>query len=158
MFGSSSNSSKKQKVAKIDTLVGGNSEINGDITFGGGLHIDGTIKGNVYCKADQESLLILSENGRIEGEVRVKNITINGTVVGDIYAEHLVELAENARVTGTIYYGLIEMAVGAEVNGQLVQKSEQSPQAAKPISITSASKAVAKPEEVTDLSEMLSKH
>lgn len=156
MFGSSSsNSSKKQKVAKIDTLVGANSVISGDITFGGGLHIDGTIKGNVNCKEDQESLLILSESGRVEGEVRVKNITINGTVVGDIYAENLVELAEHARVTGTIYYGLIEMAVGAEVNGQLVQKTEQPSN--QPISIASGNHNKQK-DEVTDLSEMLSKH
>jgi len=114
---------KKQKTAKIDTLVGGNTEINGDVLFKGGLHVDGVIKGNVVAENDEFAILILAESGRIEGEVQVPNVSVNGTVLGDIYAMGHLELAEKARVSGSIYYTLVEMASGAEVNGQLIQKT-----------------------------------
>ncbi|MDH5785068.1 MAG: polymer-forming cytoskeletal protein [Chromatiales bacterium] len=122
MFGSSSKSASKG--TKIDTLIGQNSELQGDIVFSGGLHVDGTIKGNVFAEPDSGSVLSLSERGHIEGEVRVPNIVLNGSVKGDVHAADHIELAEKARVTGNVYYKFIEMVRGAEVNGSLVHKQE----------------------------------
>ena len=96
----------------------------GDVKFAGGLHVDGTIKGNVAAEEDPSSVLTLSETGTIEGEVRVPNVVLNGTVIGDVHARQHIELASNARVTGNVYYSLIEMAMGAEVNGNLVHVAE----------------------------------
>jgi len=111
---------KNKKTTRMDTLVGPQSEISGDIKFTGGLHIEGTIKGNVIAENDGISLIQLSENGTIEGEVKAPFIVLNGVVIGDVYGGEHVELASNARVTGNVYYNLMEMAVGAEVNGKLV--------------------------------------
>lgn len=116
--------SKKPKSMNIETLIGQNTEVQGDIRFSGGLHIDGIIKGNVVAEEGSASVLRLSEHGRIEGEVRVPTITLNGTVNGDVHASQAVELASHARVNGNVYYQLIEMAMGAEVNGNLVHESE----------------------------------
>ena len=91
----------------------------GDVHFSGGLHIDGTVKGNVIAEGD-ESLVTTSEKARIEGNVHVHNIVLSGEVIGDVYALKHIELAPNARVTGNVYYNLIEMAGGAEVNGSLI--------------------------------------
>jgi cytoskeletal protein CcmA (bactofilin family) len=96
--------------------------INGDVGFSGGLHLDGTIKGKVSGEVETQSTLTVSEQGKVEGDVYVDNLILNGAVVGDVYARERVELATNARVTGTVYYRLLEMAMGAEVNGQLVHK------------------------------------
>lgn len=96
----------------------------GDVKFAGGLHVDGTVKGNVVAEEDPSSVLTLSETGTIEGEVRVPNIVVNGTVIGDVHAKQRIELASNARITGNVYYNLIEMAMGAEVNGNLVHVAE----------------------------------
>ena len=85
----------------------------------------GVIKGNVMAEEGTDSALTLSENGTIEGEVRVCNIVINGRVTGDVYGVQRVELAPDARVTGTVYYNLLEMAMGAEINGQLVHTVDQ---------------------------------
>ncbi|MCI0401762.1 MAG: polymer-forming cytoskeletal protein [Gammaproteobacteria bacterium] len=115
---------KKRKTTRIDTLVGPNTEILGDVKFSGGLHIDGTIKGNVTAFDDPSSVVSVSERGMIKGEVRVNYVVLNGAVVGDVHAHEHIELAPNARVTGNVYYKLIEMAMGAEVNGQLVHESE----------------------------------
>jgi cytoskeletal protein CcmA (bactofilin family) len=118
---------KKPKPTKIATVIGTGTKIIGNIEFAGGLHVDGTIVGNVTADQGDDSALTLSENGTIEGEVRVPNMVINGKVLGDVYGSHNVELAPNAKVTGTVYYHLLEMAMGAEVNGQLVHTAEQQP-------------------------------
>lgn len=115
---------KKRRTTRIDTLVGQQSQVLGDVRFSGGLHVDGTIKGNVMAEQDGNSMLSLSDHGRVEGEVRVPYVVLNGVVVGDVYAGEHVELAANARVTGNVYYSLIEMAIGAEVNGKLVHHAE----------------------------------
>ena len=116
MWGSSS----KKRTTRIDTLIGQQTEVTGDVRFTGGLHIDGTIKGNVIADNDGRSMLSLSEHGTIEGEVNVPYVVINGVVIGDVHGGEHVELSSRARVTGNVYYNLIEMAVGAEVNGKLV--------------------------------------
>jgi len=107
--------------SQIDSLIGSGTELRGDVHFKDGLHIDGTVKGNVIAEGEN-SMLTMSEHGRIEGEVRVHNLVLNGEVVGDVHASEHIELAPAARVTGNVYYNLIEMAMGAEVNGNLVHE------------------------------------
>lgn len=113
---------QKQSKARIDTLVGRNSRIDGDLRYKGGLHVDGEIHGNVHEEEGSESMLSLSQHGVIKGEVRVANITLNGTVEGDVHADKRLELGPEARVTGDVYYNLVQIAVGASVNGKLVHK------------------------------------
>ena len=110
--------------ARIDTLVGQGTVINGDLVFAGGLHVDGTIKGNVVAEQGSTAILILSEFGCIEGEVKVPNMVLNGEIVGDVYGSTRVELAPKSRIKGSVYYNLIEMAIGAEVNGGLVHQPQ----------------------------------
>jgi len=121
--GRNSKQNSRRRNAQIDTLIGSGTVLRGDIHFKDGLHIDGVVKGNVIAEGEN-SMLTMSENGRIEGEVRVHNIVLNGEVKGDVHALEHVELAAQARVTGNVYYALIEMAMGAEVNGNLVHRSE----------------------------------
>lgn len=116
--------SKKRKAGRIDTLVGRQTEIQGDIRFSGGLHVDGTVKGNVTADNDGRSMLSLSESGAIEGEVSVPYVVLNGTVAGDVRSSEHVELASKARITGNVHYNLLEMSIGAEVNGKLVRAHE----------------------------------
>ena len=108
-----------------DSLIGGQTEIRGDLSFSGDLVILGTVHGNVIAEDGSTSILNLSESGRVEGEIRVPNVAVNGVVVGDVYATERVQLARNARVNGNVYYHLIEMEMGAEVNGNLVHIDEQ---------------------------------
>lgn len=119
MFGSGKSNSKSKRSADIDSLVGGNTKICGDVHFTGGLHVDGKIEGNVVAESEN-SMLTTSEQGCIEGNVSVHNIVLNGEVIGDVHALEHVELAPKARVTGNVYYNVIEMAMGAEVNGNLI--------------------------------------
>ena len=115
---------KPKQTAHIDSLIGQNTEIHGDVIFSGGLHVDGTVKGSVIAEKGEDSVLTLSERGTIEGEVKVPNVVVNGSVIGDVHATGHVELAAQARVHGNVYYSLIEMAMGAEVNGKLMHQAE----------------------------------
>lgn len=109
--------------AKIDTLIGHGTVINGDLVFSGGLHVDGKIVGNVMAEESSEALLILSEFGHIEGEVKVPNMVLNGEIIGDVFGSNRVELAPKSCINGSVYYNLIEMAIGAQVNGGLVHEA-----------------------------------
>ncbi len=118
---------KAQKIkptTRIDTLIGRQTQLTGDLHFSGGIRIDGTITGNVYATDDPRALLTLSEKGVIEGEVRVPNLIINGQINGNVYVSQHVELAPKALINGNVYYRYIEMNMGAEVNGQLIRAHE----------------------------------
>ena len=113
-------SSKPQN--RIESLVGAGTTIFGDITFAGGLRIDGEIKGNVHAVEGQHGTLVISEHARIEGEIIVSHLVINGTVIGPIHATEFLELQPRARVTGDVEYNNIEMHLGAVVQGRLVHQ------------------------------------
>jgi cytoskeletal protein CcmA (bactofilin family) len=120
-------------MTKVETLVGEGTCVTGDMTFSGGLHVDGTVCGNIIAaNGDSDAMLVVGEHGRIEGEVHVPHIVISGTIVGDVRAADSVELTPNSQVTGNIYYTRIEMAMGAAVNGQLIHVSEEKGQVLLP--------------------------
>lgn len=120
MFFGNSRRSKPQN--RIDSLIGVGTKIEGNVFFSGGLRVDGTIKGNVSEAGDQPSTLVLSEQARIEGVIRVSHVVINGAVVGPVQAQEYVELQSKSRVTGDVFYKTLEMHVGAIVEGKLVHR------------------------------------
>jgi cytoskeletal protein CcmA (bactofilin family) len=110
----------------IDTLVGVRTELKGDLTFTGGLRIDGKLKGNVMARGDGNSTLILSENALIIGNVTVPHIIANGAIKGTVRASERIELQPKADVAGDIYYKVMEVSLGAVINGNLIREvSEQ---------------------------------
>ena len=115
---------KQRRHTEVDTLVGPNTRLDGDLNFEGGCHVDGTVKGNVSANTESNSALSVSENGNVEGGVTVPYVVLHGIVRGDVYATKRVELGPTARVIGNVYYNLIEMAIGAEINGKLVHQPE----------------------------------
>jgi cytoskeletal protein CcmA (bactofilin family) len=110
---------KPSKDIQIDTLIGAKTRIHGDVEFAGGLHLDGHINGDVKGASDGHAVLSVSESGCIEGSVFAASVLVNGTVNGDIDATDRVELGAKARVLGSVYYSVIETAVGAQIYGKL---------------------------------------
>ncbi|BAO45572.1 bactofilin family protein [Thiolapillus brandeum] len=115
---------KKLKLPPIATVVGADTEINGDVSFSSGMHVDGIVRGNVTGLPDTSSTLVISQGGRVEGDVKVENLVLDGAIIGDVFACNRVELAAGAKVSGTVHYALLEMAMGAQVNGQLVHNDD----------------------------------
>ena len=115
---------KDSMSSSVDTLVGPNTRVNGDLQFSGRCHIDGNVKGNVSADSESNSALSISEDGNVEGGVNVPFVELHGIVRGDVCASQRIELGPTARVIGNVYYNLIEMKVGAEINGKLVHQPE----------------------------------
>ncbi|MDF3834441.1 polymer-forming cytoskeletal protein [Cupriavidus basilensis] len=127
----------KKKGLAIDTLIGQHSVIEGDLTFSGGLRLDGRVRGNVTAAADQTSMLVISEKGVVEGEVRVGHLILNGTVTGPVHASELLELQPRARVHGEVHYAALEMHQGALVEGRLVPLAGAEPRALPNLTLAS---------------------
>ncbi len=108
----------------IDTLIGTKTEIKGDITFAGGLRVDGRVKGNLSGGTEGGSVLIVSEQASVNGDISVPHVVLNGTVKGNVRAMEHLELQEKAEVQGDIYYKTLQMALGARINGKLIHESE----------------------------------
>ncbi len=111
---------KKSGAEKGVTLIAANTEVSGNLHFVNQLYINGHVKGNITADADSDATVIVSEEGSVTGEIRVPNVVVNGSVEGNVYATSRMELARNAEVKGNVYYKLIEMQLGAMVDGQLV--------------------------------------
>lgn len=110
----------RNKIDKGVTLIAANTSITGDVKFENQLYINGHVAGNVLADAGSEATVIVSEEGSVAGEIRVPNVVVNGKVEGNVFASNRVELAAKAAVKGNVYYKLIEMQLGAMVDGQLV--------------------------------------
>jgi len=117
MFGDKKPTPPPQK--RIDCLIGAGTTVRGDIVFVGGLRIDGQVTGNVMTVDGQAGTLVISEKARVDGEIQVSHIVVNGTVNGPVMASDYLELQPKARVTGDVTYRTLEMHVGAVVQGRL---------------------------------------
>ena len=115
----------KEGIGQIDTLIGRGTNIQGDVEFAGGLHVEGRVTGSVRGAAGASTALSVSEHGVVEGSVEAGHVVLNGAVYGDIYGSERVVLGAKARVQGNVHYGAIEMALGAEIQGRLVPRSDE---------------------------------
>ncbi|MDO9422258.1 MAG: polymer-forming cytoskeletal protein [Herminiimonas sp.] len=118
--------SRKTK-STIDSLIGAATIIAGNVHFKGGLRIDGHVKGDVIADEDETSMLVISEHAKVEGEVRVAHLLVNGTIIGPVFSSELLELQPKARITGDVHYKALEMHGGAVVSGKLTHDTIDEP-------------------------------
>jgi len=104
---------------RIDSLIGAGTVVHGDVTFSGGLRIDGKVHGNIVATDGADATLVISDQARVEGAVKVSHAVINGSVEGPVSASEYLELQAKARVAGDVRYRTLEMHVGAVVQGRL---------------------------------------
>jgi cytoskeletal protein CcmA (bactofilin family) len=112
---------------EIDSHVGAAAKVRGDLTFSGGLHVDGEVHGNVTAADGPDQVLVVSEQGRIVGEVRCANIVVNGTIEGPVFSSGQLELQAKGRILGDVQYKLLEMHGGAAVTGKLQHQAGVEP-------------------------------
>lgn len=121
MFGSKHSKPQTQ----IDSLIGANATIGGDINFSGGLRVDGHVNGNIIATPGKPSTLVLSEHARVNGEVRVTHLVSNGMINGSVLASEYLELQGKAKVTGDIHYKTMQIQLGAVIEGRLIHGSSE---------------------------------
>ena len=140
------NKSTQRDGFAIDTLIGPEVVIRGDLEFSGGLYVEGRILGKVVAAEGKPASLLLAEQGTVEGEIRAPVVIINGTLVGDVHAGERIELAQKARVEGNVHYSVVEMSAGAQLTGRLVHATAAAAEPAQveaPTPITAAKSAKA---------------
>ncbi|MCB2261710.1 MAG: polymer-forming cytoskeletal protein [Candidatus Thiosymbion ectosymbiont of Robbea hypermnestra] len=124
---------KKRRLPAYNSVIGGDTEVSGDIRFVGALHVDGKVTGDITGQAPSECALTLGQTGTIEGDVDVAHVVLNGTVKGDVRAIERAELVSGARIDGKLYYRALQVPEGAEINGEVVHIDDsQIPQPSPP--------------------------
>ncbi len=129
MFGKKTNvvgASKPQ--SQIDSLIGAETVIEGDLHFSGGMRVDGRVNGNIFGAKGKQSTLVLSEQGQVNGEVKVSHLVVNGTINGTVTADEYLELQGQARITGDVHYKAMEMQLGAIVEGRMLHTVVAAPE------------------------------
>lgn len=104
---------------RIDSLIGAGTTVSGDVVFTGGLRIDGAVCGNVSTVNGESGTLVVSEQARVDGEINVSHVVVNGAINGPVTASDFLELQAKARVVGDVEYRSLEMHLGAVVQGRL---------------------------------------
>src|SRR3954470_13332259 len=120
MFGPKNTNVTTKPQSRIDCLIGAGTSIEGNVAFSGGLRVDGQVRGNIVAEEGKPGTLVVSEKARVEGEIRVPHVVVNGVVVGPVHSTEYVELQGKANVTGDVHYNPLEMQLGAVVEGRLV--------------------------------------
>ena len=132
---------------RIDTLVGRQTLLQGDLAFSGGLHVDGRIVGRVHAASGAaEATLWIGEQGSIEGQVEARQVVVHGAVEGDVHGAERVVLGATARIKGDVHYGTIEMTLGARIDGRLVPVGREAAAPAAPAASVAAIPAASAPQ------------
>ena len=108
------------------TLISRATKVIGDLHFTGELQLEGKVTGNIFADDEKDAKVVIADTGIVEGEIRAPVVIVNGKVMGNIYSSKHLELAAKGNVTGTIHYHSIEMVKGAQVNGSMVNKQQES--------------------------------
>lgn len=118
----------KKKPPPIRSLIGEGMVVQGNVKFADGLRIDGQVLGDVVADGEGRTILVISDNARVQGRVVASHVIINGEVRGPLHSTELLELQPKARVAGEVRYETLEMHPGATIEGELKPlKSNEKP-------------------------------
>ncbi len=109
----------KNKQKGSSTLIEVGTLIKGEIIFDNELFIMGEVEGDLNSDSDLAKLVV-SKTGKVQGEIRVPNVVVNGTIVGNVRASEKLEISGTARIFGDLHYSTIEIQGGSLITGRLV--------------------------------------
>ncbi len=108
--------------SKIETIIGPNAYIRGDIQSDGGVRVDGIVEGTI----DLTGNLVVGEGAKIVAEIKANNISISGAIKGNI-AGNRVEILETGRVWGDLTINSLLLNEGAYLRGQTTMHADIEP-------------------------------
>ena len=109
----------KSTTKKLNTIIGSDSKIIGDIESQGSVHIDGEIQGNVIAK----NLITVGTSAKIAGNIRTVEIVVSGKIEGNIFAKKEIELKNKSVVKGDISTKILTIETGAMLDGKCSMES-----------------------------------
>jgi cytoskeletal protein CcmA (bactofilin family) len=121
---------ERQHASDDTSLIARGTVIRGDLCFRGALHLDGRVEGTIVAEGEN-AMFTLSEHGQVDGEIRVPHAILNGHVTGDVQVTARLELSAQARIDGNLRYHTLEMAAGAQINGNISREGDSDEEAAR---------------------------
>jgi cytoskeletal protein CcmA (bactofilin family) len=109
----------------VAAFLGPNVKVTGDVSFAGGLRIDGVVTGDVGCNGDQGGTLTIGNGGQVQGDIRVTNLVVYGHIQGNVHVSGLVDIREQALVVGDVHYAALDVAPGGVIQGRLVPQHQR---------------------------------
>ena len=109
----------KNKQKGSSTLIEVGTLIKGEIIFDNELFVMGEVEGDLNSDSDLAKLIV-SKTGKVQGEIRVPNVVVNGTILGNVFASGNLEITGTARIVGDLHYSTIEIQGGSLITGRLV--------------------------------------
>jgi len=107
----------------VAAFLGPNVKVTGDVSFSGGLRIDGVVTGDVSCSGDQSGTLTIGNGGLVQGDIRVSHLVVYGHIQGNVHVSGLTDIREQALIVGDVHYAALDVASGGVIQGRLVPHS-----------------------------------
>ena len=105
---------------KLESIIGKNSDINGELNVSGTLRVDGMVHGKVNAEC-----VIVSESAMIKGDIKARAIIVGGKVEGNLFGEEMIEIKSKGMVLGEIFTNKFFVIEGGILNGRVqMQKDE----------------------------------
>ena len=117
MFGKKKNEDYSEKVMKVSvdnlTMITIGTIVNGTVTITGGLHLEGTLEGDIICKGK----VVIGPQGKVKGNVKCDTAVLYGTLQGDIRAAEELFMKSGCMVKGDVYTRKLEIEPEAGFEG-----------------------------------------
>jgi cytoskeletal protein CcmA (bactofilin family) len=107
---------------EIETVLGPNTNVQGDIRSSGGVRIDGDFGGTL----DIAGNLVIGENAKVVADITANNVQVQGTVQGDITAKRL-EILDTGKLWGDIAVDSFVLDDGGFYRGQSKMQGDTQP-------------------------------
>ncbi len=105
---------KKKEASEIASVLGEGTEVSGEVSFASGLLVEGSVKGKVRS----EAILVIGPTGKMEADVTVRRLCIDGEFRGTVHASDRVEIRKAGKVFGEIYSPCLIIEAGALFEGR----------------------------------------
>jgi len=110
-----------KRVDKVETIIGTNTRIKGDIDLKGALRIDGVFEGTLHADS-----IVIGEKGRVKGEIRATAVIIGGTVEGNVFADDYIEIKSKGKMMGDVTTKKLTIIEGGIFEGRSNMTKETS--------------------------------
>ncbi|MFN2286672.1 MAG: polymer-forming cytoskeletal protein [Anaerolineae bacterium] len=111
----------------IESTIGANTHIKGDIQGDGGLRVDGVVEGTIELTGN----LVITESAKVRAEIKANNVSIAGAVQGNVSANR-VEVTDTGRVWGDMTIKALLVSEGAYLRGQTFMSQDLQPPKLEP--------------------------
>ncbi len=104
----------KRKDSSINTIIGENATVNGDIKLAGNIVVNGKVNGDIETKG----IIRVLQGAIIIGKLVGKDLHIGGQVEGNVIASGKVVLGDRSLLHGDVEAAQIVIEEGAQFEGK----------------------------------------